>query len=470
MKVAIEGCCHGELDNIYAHIADLEAKNHYKVDLLLICGDFQAIRNHQDLQCMAVPDKYKEIQTFFKYYTGAKRAPIPTIVIGGNHEASNYLWELYHGGWLAPNIYYLGHAGCVQFNGLRIAGASGIFKGYNFSKGFFEKLPYDKEAIRSAYHIREFNVRKLSLLSSPNIFLSHDWPVGIDQYGDYNALIKVKSHFRQEIKEGRLGSPPLMGLLRALKPEWWFSAHLHCRFEATVVHDNGGIVQPISSQGAPSMVSAKNPDEIAIEDDFDGEDAKQDPAPLPVQSNNPDEINLDDEIEDVAAPPAPAPAPPPPSITRFLALDKCLPKRKFLEVIDIPIEDTFKGPPNELVFDPEWLAVTRAFQPFFSVHRHQIPFPEEDLAREMVAKELEWVHANILKEEMMIPVNRVQQFVQTAPGPGSEGNQKFRQRESFEITLLFVQLSIFLTMEAPLYPNPQTEAYCKLLQIENKIN
>ena len=30
-----------------------------------------------------------------KYYMGQKIAPILTIVIGGNHEASNYMWELY---------------------------------------------------------------------------------------------------------------------------------------------------------------------------------------------------------------------------------------------------------------------------------------------------------------------------------------------------------------------------------------
>ncbi|KAI3619282.1 hypothetical protein WG66_012648 [Moniliophthora roreri] len=395
---------------------------------------------------MAVPDKYKELQTFFKYYTGAKRAPILTIVIGGNHEASNYMWELYHGGWLAPNIYYLGHAGCVQFNGLRIAGASGIFKGYNFSKGYFERLPYDKEALRSVYHIREFNVRKLSLLSSPSIFLSHDWPVGIDQYGDFQALIRAKSHFRQEINEGRLGSPPLMGLLRTLKPEWWFSAHLHCRFEATVVHEgeaNSGL-----TQSAPP--AAANPDEITIEDDFDGDGnnaTKPEPAPQPTVSTNPDEIALEDEIEDVAIPSAPMP----PSVTRFLALDKCLPKRKFLEVIDISIEDTYTGQRDELLFDPEWLAITRAFHPYFSVYRYQMPFPGEEQAREMVAKELDWVKQNLFKDnEIAIPVNRVQQFVKTASGPGSEGGQKFKQPQQFS--------------------NPQTEAYCQMLQIENRIN
>ena len=66
LQIAIEGCCHGELDAIYAHIAALEAQNGYKVDLLLICGDFQAIRNLRDLQCMAVPDKYKQLGGFAK--------------------------------------------------------------------------------------------------------------------------------------------------------------------------------------------------------------------------------------------------------------------------------------------------------------------------------------------------------------------------------------------------------------------
>ena len=47
--------------------------------------------------------------------------------VGGNHEAANHLWELHYGGWVAPNIYYLGAAGVVNFAGLRIAGLSGIY-------------------------------------------------------------------------------------------------------------------------------------------------------------------------------------------------------------------------------------------------------------------------------------------------------------------------------------------------------
>ena len=118
MKIAIEGCCHGELDAIYAAIAHLEVVEKVKIDLLICCGDFQAVRNLDDLECMSVPDKYKELGTFYKYYSGEKTAPIPTLFIGGNHEASNYLWELYYGGYVAPNIYYVGHSGVVNFGDL----------------------------------------------------------------------------------------------------------------------------------------------------------------------------------------------------------------------------------------------------------------------------------------------------------------------------------------------------------------
>jgi hypothetical protein len=41
LQVAIEGCCHGELDNIYATLAHLEKAEGRKVDLLICCGDFQ---------------------------------------------------------------------------------------------------------------------------------------------------------------------------------------------------------------------------------------------------------------------------------------------------------------------------------------------------------------------------------------------------------------------------------------------
>lgn len=91
------------------------------------------------------------------------------------------MWELYHGGWLAPSIYYLGAAGSVYVNGVRIVGASGIYKGFDYRKGeyhnalllplakpcvgHFEKVPYNDKELRSVYHIREYDVEKLMHVS-----------------------------------------------------------------------------------------------------------------------------------------------------------------------------------------------------------------------------------------------------------------------------------------------------------------
>jgi len=100
IRVAVEGCCHGELDAIYASVLETQRRNGISIDLLLICGDFQACRNEQDLNCMAVPQKYRTMASFYKYYSGELVAPMLTIFVGGNHEASNHLWELFHGGWV----------------------------------------------------------------------------------------------------------------------------------------------------------------------------------------------------------------------------------------------------------------------------------------------------------------------------------------------------------------------------------
>ena len=43
VKVAVVGCGHGELDKMYETLAYMEKQNGFKVELLLVCGDFQAV-------------------------------------------------------------------------------------------------------------------------------------------------------------------------------------------------------------------------------------------------------------------------------------------------------------------------------------------------------------------------------------------------------------------------------------------
>lgn len=44
MKIAVEGCMHGDLDNVYATLLHLQEVEKTKIDLLICCGDFQVIR------------------------------------------------------------------------------------------------------------------------------------------------------------------------------------------------------------------------------------------------------------------------------------------------------------------------------------------------------------------------------------------------------------------------------------------
>ncbi|RXK38123.1 hypothetical protein M231_04584 [Tremella mesenterica] len=488
MLVAVQGCSHGSLSSIYASLASYTRTHGRPVDLLLLCGDFQALRSTHDFASLAVPPKYHALGTFHEYYSGKRKAPVLTIVIGGNHEASNYMWELYHGGWLAEGIYYLGAGGSVLVNGLRIVGASGIYKGHDYNKGHFEKVPYDKNTLRSVYHTRQYDILKLMQLPQrpDTIVLSHDWPLTIPHHGNLPALLRRKPFFADEIRTDTLGSPPLLGLLKRLKPEYWFSAHLHVKFAAVYDHtsrSNDTIVPSTPTLPAQGPVNGGlqgggvNPDEITIDEDLDvpgplldggnpdeieidmDEDfsgpnhfnsASTEVPPLEMPTSgeirytgneNPDEILLSDEenhdepsdLPNIVSEPkkdvevgqgsqipspgserldesvdiveatrragslsgalGPVPSELPEdgvvriegggtvigdggeeggsSQTRFLALDKCGPGKDHLQFLDIPTPSS--GPPV-LQYDPDWLAITRAFHPYLStVIRQTLP-------------------------------------------------------------------------------------------------
>lgn len=106
---------------------------------------------------------------------------------------------------------------------------------------------------------------------------------------------------RKDIEKNRLGNPGGMELLKHHSPTYWFAAHLHCKFTATVRKEN-----------EPSRV------------------------------------------------------------TKFIALDKCLPEREFLEVLELPHDDAL---PMELSYDLEWLAVLFLTNDLLSVDRGDCRMP-----------------------------------------------------------------------------------------------
>ncbi|KAK9762068.1 lariat debranching enzyme, partial [Basidiobolus ranarum] len=587
MKVAIEGCCHGELDKIYATIEHLQEVEGVTVDLLLICGDFQSIRNEADMDCLSCPPKYRQLGTFWEYYTGLKTAPIPTIFIGGNHEASNYLTELYHGGWVCKNIYYLGAAGVINFGGLRIGGLSGIYKREDFFKGHHEAPPYTAQDLRSVYHVRRYDIEKLLQIKQPlDIFLSHDWPRGIEQHGDVHSLLRRKPFFRDEVRTNTLGSPANEDILNTIMPRYWFSAHLHVKFAALVRHRSSiGHELPPASRSTRSsshdaqphvqlpqnpdeimldeelsptetknpdeiildveldglqtknpdeitldeldLLECKNPDEIILEEEintmevgnpeeimldeaFDEPEAsaghtdilshgstvddahshtssvegghlskisatnlasdndvnsknEQDkPSEIRVMTN-PDEINLDDSDAEADSVPQlqsnaiPSDAPlknhsilsdDQPPTTKFLALDKCLPRRDFLQVVDIPSDPNV---PKEFRYDAEWLAITKSTQEYLTLSRYQTPMPDRHTLSQSVAKNFSWIQENLNSTALKIPDN----FEVIAPPFSPMKSLALHSAERVDLQRVF--------------NNPQTETFCNLIQIENKI-
>ena len=62
-----------------------ENKIGVEFDLLIICGDFQAMRHQLDLEDMHCPQKYKQMGSFNSYFNGNKKAHLLTVLIGGNH-------------------------------------------------------------------------------------------------------------------------------------------------------------------------------------------------------------------------------------------------------------------------------------------------------------------------------------------------------------------------------------------------
>lgn len=432
---------------------------------------------------MSVPAKYRHLGDFPAYYCGRKKAPIRTVFIGGNHEASSHLWELYYGGWVAPNIYYLGAANTLRYGPIRITGMSGIWKDVDYYKPHFERLPFNYGDIKGFCHVREIDVRKLLLIRDQvDIGLSHDWPNLIERYGDLEDLFERMPHFKRDSTAGTLGSIAAANVMDRLRPSYWFSAHMHCKFTATKTYPPPGtetatevedIVSKSTSAASTAIQGGGGPKTNAASsiefdlnlDHMDNVNGRS-PAGQSVLVTAPDDPKVakariksetrQAQLRAFSAPPQkPIVLPVPPTITntvtRFMALDKPLPGREFLEVIDILPASTPNQQPGtafRLQYDPEWLAITRAFHTSLRIGKRGEPTPPdlgETIYRPVIDKARKWVEENIVqKNRLDIPEN----FSMSAP-PHQPGGLENTNRQPDE------------------YTNPQTAEFCRLLGIDN---
>ena len=92
--------------------------------------------------------------------------------------------------------------------------------------------------------------------------------------------------------------------------------------------------------------------------------------------------------------------------------------------------DTAAAPATPiLAYDPAWLAITRAFHPYFSLTRAQLPFPDEQTARASVETELAWVMEHVPKKLGGWEVVTCQQFWRGVPDVTQEPRRSHGQRE-----------------------------------------
>ena len=135
--------------------------------------------------------------------------------------------------------------------------------------------------------------------------------------------------------------------------------------------------------------------------------------------------------------------------TQFLALDKCLPERKYLELIEIPHD------PNqslELSYDPQWLAILRSTNHLLNVRptTSYMPGPGAPNADRWdffpTEEELESV-TKIFNNDFKIPLN----FTPTA--------EPFKPRPDYLRDAVQLKQQI----------NPQTSQLCEKLGIDDPV-
>jgi lariat debranching enzyme len=224
-----------------------------------------------------------------------------------------------------------------------------------------------------------------------DIFISHDWPTNITNFGNKKQLLKEKPFFQEDIDKGELGSPASEKLLFTLKPKFWFSGHMHCKFAAIVPHDAKGTV-----------------------------------------------------------------------CTRFLALDKCLPKHDFLQIIDI-LDQSGTNADTQLKcfeYDVDWLSIIRTTNQYLiSPHRtfknykikqkaqSYLNNPYQLLDKKVLMDNKEWILGHL--QSFCIPPTN---FIAHAPAYNPTGSKFPAINYDYE--------------EAK---NPQTAQFLAMLQLEDYI-
>ncbi|NXG17895.1 C19L1 protein, partial [Grallaria varia] len=183
------GDVEGRLETIFGRVRAIQAKSG-RFDMLLCVGSFFGASSEAE---------------WAEYRTGAKKAPIPTYVLGANDQDTLSYFPDVSGCELAENITYLGgvFSGC---SGLQVAYLSGT-------------EAQEQPAPAHSFSAKDVAELKTSLLSTPNfrgvdILLTSPWPRDVGTFANSAGEIDTK----------KCGSKLVSDLAASLKPRYHFAA------------------------------------------------------------------------------------------------------------------------------------------------------------------------------------------------------------------------------------------------------
>ncbi|XP_053864467.1 CWF19-like protein 1 isoform X1 [Malaclemys terrapin pileata] len=191
LRVLACGDVEGKLDMLFNRVQAVQKKSG-EFDLLLCVGNFFG----------STPEAEWE-----EYRTCAKKAPIPTYVLGANNPETVHYFPDVNGCELAENITYLGRKGIFSgTSGLQIAYLSG-------TESLSEPAP------AYSFSSKDVSELKMSLFSTPkfkgvDILLTSPWPRGVGNFGNKPGEMDTK----------RCGSVLISNLATSLKPRYHFAA------------------------------------------------------------------------------------------------------------------------------------------------------------------------------------------------------------------------------------------------------
>ena len=189
--------------------------------------------------------------------------------------------------------------------------------------------------------------------SAVDVFMSHDWPSEVWNHGNKAMLLRKKPFFREDMTSGKLGSPPLLQIMQALKPKQWFAAHLHVKFEAFIPYPSSTNAMECTSNG-----------------------------------------------------------------TKFLALDKAIKGRHFIQVLDI---DTATSPKSDksLSFDVEWMTILRKSHHLLRSDTSRASFSQNIIIAPEDHDETRRMLAASYGEELLIPMLSLEDFARSLNSTGN---------------------------------------------------